>query len=103
MIPMPGVKHPRGTQVRLELIGWDELDLTVQARVLEVSSAGADNVDDMSDESALPETELSASSDDAPSSDASAPAQTTEPAEAAGPSDAAAASEPEATSPPRPA
>jgi exoribonuclease-2 len=99
VISLPGVKHPRGTQVRLELISWDELDLTVQARVLEVSNAGTDLVDDMGDESALPEAaESSASSDDAPSSDASEPSDTTELADASVSSDAAAASESQATS-----
>ena len=51
VIPMPGVKHPRGTQVRLELISWDELDLTVQARVLEVSVISDAISDDMDEES----------------------------------------------------
>ncbi|MEO0315183.1 MAG: hypothetical protein RI928_1639, partial [Pseudomonadota bacterium] len=51
VIPMPGVKHPRGTQVRLELISWDELDLTVQARVLEVSAVSETLSDDMDEES----------------------------------------------------
>jgi exoribonuclease-2 len=51
VIPMPGVKHPRGTQVRLELISWDELDLTVQARVLEVSVISDVISDDMDEES----------------------------------------------------
>jgi exoribonuclease-2 len=52
VVPMPGVKHPRGTQIRLELIGWDELDLTVQARVLEVTAVATDVVvaEEMSDE-----------------------------------------------------
>jgi exoribonuclease-2 len=36
VIPMTGVRHARGTQLKLELIEWDEVDLTVQARVLEV-------------------------------------------------------------------
>ena len=36
VIPMTGVRHARGTQLKLELIDWDEVDLTVQARVLEV-------------------------------------------------------------------
>jgi exoribonuclease-2 len=113
VISLPGVKHPRGTQVRLELISWDDVDLTVQARVLEVSNAGTDLVDDMGDESALSEAaESSASSDDAlssdvSSSDASEPADTTELADAAVSSDAAAASESQvtsqATSPVRPA
>jgi exoribonuclease-2 len=51
VIPMLGVKHPRGTQVRLELISWDELDLTVQARVLEVSVISDAISDDMDEES----------------------------------------------------
>ena len=36
---MVGVKHPRGTQLTIELISWDEVDLSVQARLLEVSQA----------------------------------------------------------------
>jgi exoribonuclease-2 len=39
IIPMVGVKHPRGTQLTIELISWDEVDLSVQARLLEVSQA----------------------------------------------------------------
>ena len=35
---MTGVKHPRGTQLTIELISWDEIDLSVQARLLEVSN-----------------------------------------------------------------
>jgi exoribonuclease-2 len=53
VIPMPGVKHPRGTQVRLELISWDELDLTVQARVLEVSVISDAATEAMDEESEL--------------------------------------------------
>ena len=62
VIPMPGVKHPRGTQVRLELISWDELDLTVQARVLEVSVVTDAAAEAMDEESELvDETEVSES------------------------------------------
>ena len=39
ILPMVGVKHPRGTQLTMELISWDEVDLSVQARLLEVSQA----------------------------------------------------------------
>jgi exoribonuclease-2 len=53
VITMPGVKHPRGTQIRLELISWDELDLTVQARVLEVSVISDAATEAMDDESEL--------------------------------------------------
>ena len=41
VIPMTGVRYARGTQMRLELIEWDEVDLTVQARVLEVATVSA--------------------------------------------------------------
>jgi exoribonuclease-2 len=68
VIPMPGVKHPRGTQVRLELISWDELDLTVQSRVLEVSvivDAINDDIDEESESDIQNEMpELSEISDD---------------------------------------
>lgn len=64
IVPMPGVKHPRGTQIRLELISWDELDLTVQARVLEVSHINATIIDDTDDESSPDEaTEASEASE----------------------------------------
>ena len=37
MIQMPGLQPlARGTQFKLELLHWDEVDLSVQARVLEV-------------------------------------------------------------------
>jgi exoribonuclease-2 len=39
ILPIVGVKHPRGTQLMIELIAWDEVDLSVQARFLEVSQA----------------------------------------------------------------
>ena len=39
ILPIVGVKHPRGTQLTIELISWDEVDLSVQARLLEVSQA----------------------------------------------------------------
>ncbi len=47
VLNMPGVKHPRGTQLKLELIGWDEVDLGVQARVLEVAAVEADLADEV--------------------------------------------------------
>jgi exoribonuclease-2 len=48
ILPMVGVKHPRGTQLTIELISWDEVDLSVQARLLEVSQAAL-TVDEDSD------------------------------------------------------
>jgi len=39
IIQMPGTRHPRGTQLKIELISWDTVDLSVQARVLEVNTS----------------------------------------------------------------
>ncbi len=47
VIPMTGVRHARGTQLRLELIGWDEVDLGVQARVLEVATVAPQLADEI--------------------------------------------------------
>ncbi len=47
VIPMTGVRHARGTQLKLELIDWDEVDLGVQARVLEVAVASAALADEI--------------------------------------------------------
>ncbi len=47
VIPMTGVKHARGTQLKLEVIGWDEVDLSVQARVLEVATVSAELADEV--------------------------------------------------------
>jgi exoribonuclease-2 len=52
VIPMTGVRYARGTQLTLELIDWDEVDLTVQARVLEVVTMAATSVDEMALEEA---------------------------------------------------
>ncbi len=78
VITMPGVRHARGTQVKLELIQWDEVDLTVQARVLEVATVSADLADEIALEEAdaLQEEEQAAEqvidSDNGPVMDASA-------------------------------
>ena len=40
VIPMLGMQaFARGTQVRLELLSWDEIDLSVQARFIDGSAA----------------------------------------------------------------
>ena len=37
-IPMPGMRIlARGTQLRVDLLRWDEVDLSVEARLLDVS------------------------------------------------------------------
>jgi exoribonuclease-2 len=42
IIKLPGMPQmARGTQVKLDLIRWDEVDLTVEARLLEVAAAPA--------------------------------------------------------------
>jgi exoribonuclease-2 len=50
VLPMTGVKHPRGTQLKLEIISWDEVDLSVQARVLEVATVSAELADEVGSE-----------------------------------------------------
>jgi exoribonuclease-2 len=52
VIPMTGVRYARGTQLKLELIDWDEVDLSVQARVLEVVTMAATSADEMALEEA---------------------------------------------------
>jgi exoribonuclease-2 len=56
---MVGVKHPRGTQLTIELISWDEVDLSVQARLLEVSQAvlAVDEDSDFEDGDSIDESE----------------------------------------------
>ena len=51
----------RGTQVTLDILSWDEVDLTVEARLLEVSNASAEPVEE---EDAEVEGELADAADD---------------------------------------
>ncbi|HZW20099.1 ribonuclease catalytic domain-containing protein [Noviherbaspirillum sp.] len=65
IIRLPGMPQAaRGTQVRLDLIRWDEVDLTVEARLIEVTTATAETeaavIED--DEIAIAETEANAES-----------------------------------------
>ena len=59
ILPIVGVKHPRGTQLTIELISWDEVDLSVQARLLEVSQAvlAVDEDSDFEDGDSIDESE----------------------------------------------
>jgi exoribonuclease-2 len=59
ILPMVSVKHPRGTQLTIELISWDEVDLSVQARLLEVSQAvlAVDEDSDFEDGDSIDESE----------------------------------------------
>lgn len=67
-VPMTGVKHARGTQVTIELISWDEIDLSLQARLLEVSEAVAALEDNESfeDDEDIADAAASEFSDDLP-------------------------------------
>ncbi|MEN3363709.1 MAG: exoribonuclease [Burkholderiales bacterium] len=48
IIRLPGMPQAaRGTQVRLDLIRWDEIDLTIEARLLEMATAGSDGNDEI--------------------------------------------------------
>jgi exoribonuclease II len=43
IVRLPGMPQaPRGAQVRLDLIRWDEIDLSVEARIIEIASAPAE-------------------------------------------------------------
>lgn len=55
---------PRGTQVKLDLIRWDEVDLTVEARLIEMTTAttDADAIVIEDEEIAIAETEANAES-----------------------------------------
>lgn len=57
IIKLPGMQQvPRGTQVKLDLIRWDDVDLSVEARLLEIASAPstepAEMLDEMDEETA---------------------------------------------------
>lgn len=61
VIQMPGLQSlARGTQVKLELLHWDEVDLSVQARLLEVfaveATSAGDEMEEMNEEAAASET-----------------------------------------------
>ncbi|HEY8607293.1 MAG TPA: RNB domain-containing ribonuclease [Noviherbaspirillum sp.] len=69
IIRLPGMPQAaRGAQVRLELIRWDEVDLSIEARVVEVVNAAAgtadvaDEADPVDDEIATTDTETGAES-----------------------------------------
>lgn len=62
IIKMPGMPTlARGTQVTLDILSWDEVDLTVEARLLEVSNATTEPVEE---DDAEVESELADAADD---------------------------------------
>ena len=55
-ISMPGMRPlARGTQVRVDLIRWDEIDLSVEARILDVTESSVDETESVENEEELPE------------------------------------------------
>lgn len=71
VIKLPGMTPlARGTQVKLDLLHWDEVDLSVEARVLEIAGQAADDLMadadvEADDAGMLTGQELDASQDDA--------------------------------------
>ena len=79
MLKLPGMTPlARGTQVKLDLLRWDEVDLSVEARLLEVEAGPGDASIDEADDALADEEELAAG---VPPLDAD-PAQQVEAAEA---------------------
>ncbi|WP_292931123.1 RNB domain-containing ribonuclease [Noviherbaspirillum sp.] len=66
IIRLPGMPQaPRGTQVRLDMIRWDEIDLTVEARLIEMTTERTAEIDAAvveDEEIAISETEADAES-----------------------------------------
>ncbi|GAB3539584.1 RNB domain-containing ribonuclease [Noviherbaspirillum agri] len=63
IIRLPGMSAaPRGTQVKLDLIRWDEVDLTVEARLIELTTAVADIAVGTTDEIPTSDSESDAES-----------------------------------------
>lgn len=63
IIRLPGMPQAaRGTQARLDLIRWDEVDLTVEARLIEMTTAAADAAIGTTDEIATSDSESDAES-----------------------------------------
>ena len=52
VIKLPGMPQvARGSQVKLDMLRWDEVDLTVEARVLDiVQQAGADAIEELDED-----------------------------------------------------
>ncbi len=67
VIRMPGMAQvARGAQVKLDILRWDELDLSVEARLLEVlgqTDLGEDEAEDEADADADMSEEMSADSE----------------------------------------
>lgn len=63
IIRLPGMPAaPRGTEVKLDLIRWDELELTVEARLIEVTTAVAEVAIGTTDEIPTSDSESDAES-----------------------------------------
>ena len=70
VIKLPGMQTlARGTQVMLDLVRWDEIDLSVEARLIEVVALGADTVvveDEVDDAGAADGVDADADADATP-------------------------------------
>jgi exoribonuclease-2 len=65
IVRLPGMPQTaRGTQVRLELIRWDEVDLSVEARLVEITSRQEDTATGSTDENPTADSESDAESVD---------------------------------------
>ena len=53
VIRLPGMPQtPRGSHVKLDVVRWDEIDLSVEARLLEVAVDAVESIDDLLDDEA---------------------------------------------------
>jgi exoribonuclease-2 len=53
VIRLPGMPAtPRGAHVRLDIVRWDEVDLSVEARLLEVATGAVEAIDELLDDEA---------------------------------------------------
>ena len=79
VIRLPGMPVvARGTQVRLDLLRWDDVDLTLEARILEIAAPAtaeaAEALEDEAEEAEEAEAQAAASEKTVPESDSGNPA-----------------------------
>ena len=95
IVRLPGMQQlARGTHVKLDLLRWNEVDLTVEARLLEVVAATADTVDEALEESADDEDEGTVEETAGPAEGAEAPLEAAAAVEETGEAGGGAAIEP---------
>jgi exoribonuclease-2 len=95
IVRLPGMQQlARGTHVKLDLLRWNEVDLTVEARLLEIAPAAANPADESLEESVDDDDEGTAAEAAAPAAGEEAPLGAVAAADENGDGDAAAAIEP---------